>query len=108
MKKALARGFTLIELLVVLAITAVLLGIIVTPMIQGFNFTRAAEGLADEQERGRILVEQLARERRVRQPREQPYRSHPPGSERPGNLSGRARSNGSSLFHRPSPATSIG
>src|SRR5215469_11222274 len=62
MKKALARGFTLIELLVVLAITAVLLGIIVTPMVQGFNFTREAEGLANEQERGRILVEQIARD----------------------------------------------
>jgi prepilin-type N-terminal cleavage/methylation domain-containing protein len=55
-------GFSLIELVTVMAITAVLLGIIIVPVIQSFNFTRAAEGLADEQQRGRILIEQITRD----------------------------------------------
>ena len=55
-------GFTLIEMMVVLAITAVLLGIILIPMVQSFNFTRAAEGLAEEQDRGRNLVDSIQRD----------------------------------------------
>ena len=37
------RAFTLIELLTVIAITAVLLTIIVLPIFQSFNLTRAAQ-----------------------------------------------------------------
>ncbi len=48
-------------MLTVLAITSVLLGIIIIPMVQGFNFTRAAEGFAAAQERGRELIEQITR-----------------------------------------------
>jgi hypothetical protein len=49
-------------MLVVLAITAVLLSIIIVPMIQSFNFTRAAESLAQEQEKGRELIDQISRD----------------------------------------------
>jgi len=62
MKKRAESGFTLLEMLVVLAITAVLLGIIIVPVIQSFNFTRAAESLSEQQQRGRILVDQIARD----------------------------------------------
>lgn len=60
MKKRLA--FTLIEMLTVIAITAVLLTLIVVPIFQSFNMTRAAQAFADAQERGRILTERLSRE----------------------------------------------
>lgn len=56
------RGFTLIEMITVVAITAILLGIIIVPMVQSFNFTRAAEGFTNAQQRGRELIEQVARE----------------------------------------------
>ncbi|RYG32126.1 type II secretion system protein, partial [bacterium] len=56
------RAFTLIELLVVLAITAILLTIILIPMFQGFNFTRAAQGYADAQDKARGLSERISRE----------------------------------------------
>jgi hypothetical protein len=49
-------------MLVVLAVTAVLLGIIIVPVIQSFNFTRAAESLSEQQQRGRILVDEIARD----------------------------------------------
>jgi prepilin-type N-terminal cleavage/methylation domain-containing protein len=62
MRKVKESGFSLLEMLVVLAITAVLLGIIIVPMIQSFNFTRAAESLAEQQQRARILVDQIARD----------------------------------------------
>ncbi len=56
------RAFTLIEMITVLAITAILLGIIIVPMIQSFNFTRAAEGFSNAQQRGREVIEQVTRE----------------------------------------------
>ena len=56
------RAFTLIEMIVVLAITAVLLTIIFIPMIQGFTFTRAAQGFADAQDKARQLSEKISRE----------------------------------------------
>src|ERR1700683_1191292 len=62
MNKRIRAGFSLLEMLVVLAITAVLLGIIIVPVIQSFNFTRAAESFAEQQQRGRILVDQIARD----------------------------------------------
>lgn len=62
MSKRRVSAFTLLEMLVVLAITAVLLGIIIVPVIQSFNFTRAAESFAEQQQRGRILVDQIARD----------------------------------------------
>lgn len=53
------RAFTLIELIVVVAISAILLTIIAVPVIQGFNLTRAAEGLAQAQDNGRRLIVRL-------------------------------------------------
>jgi prepilin-type N-terminal cleavage/methylation domain-containing protein len=56
------RAFTLIELLTVMAITAVLLTIIVLPIFQSFNLTRAAQAFADAQDKARILTEKISRE----------------------------------------------
>lgn len=60
--KTLRKGFTLIELMTVLAITAILMGIIIYPMIQSFNLTRAALGYSDAQERARVLLEAISRD----------------------------------------------
>ena len=53
------RGFTLIELITVIAVSTVLMTIIIIPVIQGFNMTRAAEGFAQAQSQGRLLIQQL-------------------------------------------------
>lgn len=55
-------GFTLIELIVVMAITGILLTVITLPIIQGFNFTRAAQALSDAQQRARVLIDQISTE----------------------------------------------
>jgi type II secretory pathway pseudopilin PulG len=55
-------AFTLVELLTVVAITAVLLGLILVPIVQAFNFTRIGQAFTDSQNRGRVLVEQITRE----------------------------------------------
>lgn len=49
-------------MLTVIAITAVLLTLVIVPVIQSFNFTRAAEGFSDAQEKGRRLIERISRE----------------------------------------------
>ncbi|CAN5538224.1 hypothetical protein BH11ARM1_BH11ARM1_07690 [soil metagenome] len=56
------RAFTLIELIVVMAITAVLLTLIIFPLFQSFNITRAAQAFADAQDRARVITERLAGE----------------------------------------------
>lgn len=56
------RAFTLIELLTVLAVSAILLTIIVVPLFQGFNLTRAAQSFAEAQDRARNLIEKISRE----------------------------------------------
>lgn len=56
------RGFTLIELLTVLAISSILFGIIMIPVVQGFNLTRAAQAFSEAQDRARSLIEQIGRE----------------------------------------------
>jgi prepilin-type N-terminal cleavage/methylation domain-containing protein len=56
------RAFTLIELLTVMAISSILLGLIVIPLVQSFNLTRAAQAFADAQDRARIVTERIARE----------------------------------------------
>lgn len=57
-----ASGFTLVELLTVIAITAILMTLIVLPLGQSFNLSRAGQGFADAQERGRQLTQRLARD----------------------------------------------
>jgi len=61
-KRLKKRAFTLIELLVVMAITAVMLTLIVTPLFQSINLTRNAQAFADAQDKGRLLTEKIARE----------------------------------------------
>lgn len=56
------HAFTLIELLTVIAITAILLTIIVVPIFQSFNLTRAAQAFSDAQDKARVLVERIQRE----------------------------------------------
>jgi len=56
------RGFTLIELITVMAVTAILLTIIVVPVIQSFNLTRAGQGYADAQAKARTLISRIERE----------------------------------------------
>lgn len=56
------RAFTLIELLVVMAISAILLALIAIPLVQSFNLTRAAQGLAESQSRARTLIEGIERD----------------------------------------------
>src|SRR5688500_16567204 len=62
--KRIARiaAFTLIELLTVIAITAVLLTLIIVPVVQSFNLTRAAQGFAEAQERARLVIDRILRE----------------------------------------------
>lgn len=55
-------AFTLIELITVMAITAILLTIIVVPVVQSFNLTRAAQGFADAQNRARSVISRIERE----------------------------------------------
>lgn len=61
-KRQMKRAFTLIELIVVIAITGILLGLIVVPVVQSFNITRAAQGFANAQDRARSVVSQIERE----------------------------------------------
>mgnify|MGYP001552493447 CR=1 FL=1 len=56
------RAFTLIELLTVMAMTAILLGLIIIPLVQSFNLTRAAQAFSDAQDKARILTERIAKE----------------------------------------------
>lgn len=56
------RAFTLIELLVVIAITAILMTVIIVPIVQSFNLTRAAQAWADAQDKARTLTERIAHE----------------------------------------------
>lgn len=56
------RAFTLIELLVVMAISSVLLGLIVYPLVQSFNLTLAGQAFSEAQDDARILTDRIARE----------------------------------------------
>lgn len=56
------RAFTLVELITVIAVSSILLTIIVIPLIQSFNLTRAAQAFSDAQERARRLINQISSE----------------------------------------------
>ena len=53
------RAFTLIELLVVIAVSAIVLGIVAIPMIQGFNLTKTSQAYAQAQVTARAVRTQL-------------------------------------------------
>ena len=55
-------AFTLVELLVAMAITAVMLGLLLGPMLQSFNFTRRVQRVAQAQDTARDLMENISRE----------------------------------------------
>jgi len=55
-------AFTLVELLVAMAITAVMLGLLLGPMLQSFNFTRRVQRVAQAQDTARGLMETISRE----------------------------------------------
>ena len=56
------KGFTLIEILVVLAITVILMGLVMEPVIQSFQLTRAAEAMAHAQDAARTAMSMISRE----------------------------------------------
>ena len=56
------RAFTLIELLTVIAISALLLGLIVYPMFQSFNFVRQGQSQVDAKARATQLSEKIKTE----------------------------------------------
>ena len=55
-------GFTMIEILVVIAITVILLGLIMYPVIRTFNLTRQANVMVMAQDTARNTLEQVTRE----------------------------------------------
>ncbi len=55
-------AFTLVELLVVMAITAILLGLIFGPMVQGFDLTNRARVQVQAQDTARQIIETLERD----------------------------------------------
>lgn len=56
------RGFTLIEILVVMAISIILVGLVLAPVVQSFNMTRRAQAMVDAQDSARTAMEQISRE----------------------------------------------
>jgi prepilin-type N-terminal cleavage/methylation domain-containing protein len=56
------NAFTLVELLVVMAITAILLGLLFGPMVQGFNLTNQARVQVQAQDTVRQVVETIERD----------------------------------------------
>lgn len=57
-----ARAFTLIELVIVIAITVVLFGLLLGPLINSLRVTQQAQNLAAAQDLTRLAVERISRE----------------------------------------------
>lgn len=60
--RAKPRGFSLIEMLVVLAISAILLGLVITPLVTTFNFTNRARRSVQVEDAARYAMELTSRE----------------------------------------------
>lgn len=56
------RGFTLIEILVVMAISVILMGLVMAPVIQSFALTRRAQAMVDAQDAAREAMQMISRE----------------------------------------------
>ena len=56
------NGFTLIEILVVIAISAILMGLIMGPVVKSFTMTRQAQAMVQAQDSARFAMEQISRE----------------------------------------------
>lgn len=56
------RGFTLIELLVVMAISVILLGLVMYPVVRSFSFTRQATAMTEAQDAARAAMEMISRD----------------------------------------------
>ena len=57
-----SSGFTMIELLVVMAISVILVGLVMAPVVQTFQMTRRAQAMIDSQDSARQASEQISRE----------------------------------------------
>lgn len=56
------RGFTLVELLVVMAVSMILMGLVLAPVVQTFSLTRRAQAMVDAQDAARVAIELISRE----------------------------------------------
>lgn len=56
------RGFTLLELLVVMAISVILMGLVLMPVVQSFQITRRAQAMVDSQDAARMALLTISRE----------------------------------------------
>lgn len=61
-KNAARRGFTLVEILVVIAITVILFGLLLGPLLQAFKLTRRAQAVTAAQDSARKAMETVTRE----------------------------------------------
>lgn len=56
------KGFTLIEILVVMAISMILMGLVMYPVLQSFRLTSRAKAMVEAQDSARQAMEQISRE----------------------------------------------
>lgn len=56
------KGFTIIELLVVMAISVILMGLVLAPVVQSFQLTRRAQAMVDSQDAARTALQLISRE----------------------------------------------
>ncbi|MCX8053907.1 MAG: prepilin-type N-terminal cleavage/methylation domain-containing protein, partial [Armatimonadetes bacterium] len=57
-----SRGFSLVEILVVMAISVILVGLVLYPVVESFRMTRRAQAMIDAQDAARLGMEQISRE----------------------------------------------